>query len=168
MIRKATAADIDNILQLTKACASAMIAKNIYQWNEKYPSRAAFETDVARNELFVLEIDENIVGCIVISTFMDEVYHPVKWLTPNTENHFYIHRLGVHPDFQGNGYAQALMHFAENMGVEANKTSIRLDTFSKNPKNLKFYEARGFERLEEIYFKQQSEYSFYCYEKILS
>lgn len=81
MIRKAVKEDIDAILNITKACAAYMIEHGIFQWNEHYPNRLAFEKDVARNELFVLEVDNEIRGCIVISTLMDDEYQSIKWLT---------------------------------------------------------------------------------------
>lgn len=166
MIRKATNKDIDSILNITKACAKFMIDNGIYQWNEHYPSRQAFENDVFRNELYVLEIQSEIVGCIVISTFMDEEYIPIKWLTTN-ENNLYIHRLAIHPELQGKGYAQKLMAFAENFARKTQASSIRLDTFSQNKRNQKFYELRNYKRLGEIYFPKQSEFPFYCYELVL-
>ncbi|WP_431107985.1 GNAT family N-acetyltransferase [Winogradskyella poriferorum] len=166
MIRKAVKKDIDAILNITKACAAYMIECGIFQWNEHYPNRLAFENDVARNELFVLEVDNEIKGCIVISTLMDEEYQPINWLTKN-ENNVYIHRLAVHPKIQGKGYAQQLMSFAENYAIENNYSSIRLDTFSQNKRNQKFYELRGYERLGDIYFPKQSEFPFHCYELIL-
>ena len=58
MIRLAKQHEIDKILVITAACAKDMIANKIYQWNEHYPSRAAFENDVKRNELYALE-DQN-------------------------------------------------------------------------------------------------------------
>lgn len=167
MIRKAIEQDINSILKITKACAAFMIKNGIFQWNEHYPNYEAFKSDIERDELFVLEIDKNIVGNIIISTFMDEIYKPVKWLTPNNNNHIYIHRLAIHPSHQGKGYAQQLMDFAENYASKNKFISIRLDTFSQNPRNLKFYELRGYQKLEEIYFPKQSEYPFYCYELIL-
>lgn len=165
-IRSATLADIDQLLLLTKACAKQMIINNIFQWNENYPNRSAFETDVDRKELFVIWEHSEIIGCIVISTFMDEEYKTVDWETPNDSN-LYIHRLAVHPKAQGKGYAQQLMQFAENYAIENNYHSIRLDTFSKNLRNQKFYELRGYKKLGNIYFPKQSVYPFYCYEYVL-
>ena len=166
MIRKGLSTDIDRILEITKACAKHMINKGIYQWNEHYPNKLAFEIDVNRNELYVLEIEKIIVGCIVISTFRDEEYIPVKWLTPN-KNNIYIHRLAIHPKHQGNLNAQKLMDFAEQFAIENNYTSIRLDTFSQNKRNQLFYELRGYKKLEDIYFPKQSEFPFHCYELVL-
>ena len=166
MIRKALKTDIEPIIKITKACAKAMIANGIYQWNEHYPNRSAFINDIKRNELYVLEVKGEVKGCIVISTLMDQEYVPIKWLTKN-KNNIYIHRLGIHPELQGKGYAQKLMTFAEEFAIEHNYSSIRLDTFSQNKRNQKFYELRGYNRLGDIYFPKQSEFPFHCYELVL-
>jgi len=42
-----------------------------------------------------------------------------------------------------------------------------LDTFSGNPQNNIFYQSLDFKKLENIYFREQSELPFYCYEKVL-
>ena len=97
---------------------------------------------------------------------MDEEYIPIKWLTPNGKN-LYIHRLAIHPIFQGKGYARLLMEFGENYATENNYSSGRWDTFSQNKRNQKFYELRNYKRLGNIYFPKQSEYPFYCYELVL-
>ena len=166
MIRIGTPSDIDNIIEITKSCAVNMINKNIYQWNEHYPNKEAFLKDVARDELYVLEMENTIIGCITISTLMDEEYIPISWLTENANN-IYIHRLAIHPMHQGKGYAQELMTFAETFAINNHYISIRLDTFSQNKRNQKFYEHRGYNRLGNIYFPKQSDHPFYCYELIL-
>ena len=166
MIRKATQDDIDVILKLTNACAEFMISKSIFQWNEAYPSKVAFEKDINREELYVLDNNNTIIGCVVISTLIDEEYKLVNWLTPN-RNNIYIHRLAVHPIFQKQGFAQQLMTFAEEFSKNRKYDSIRLDTFSKNKGNQQFYEQRGYQRLETIHYPLQSEDGFYCYELVL-
>jgi len=166
MIRRAKISEITDILTIARACAERMIQNGILQWNEHYPSRKAFEIDIERGELFVLSVDGIIIGTIVISSYMDEEYYPIEWLTKN-DNNIYIHRLSVHPKFQGQGYAQQLMDFAENHAKEKGNTSIRLDTFSQNKRNQRFYEKRGYRRLGDIYFPKQSEHPFHCYELVL-
>ncbi|GGG13152.1 N-acetyltransferase [Dokdonia pacifica] len=167
MIVPAKISEIPEILSLTKACAAFMISKGIYQWNEHYPSKEAFERDIDRNELYVLKIENQIIGTIVISTYMDDEYTAIDWLSPNTNN-LYIHRLAVHPSFQKKGYAVQLMDHAEAFAKANNVASIRLDTFSQNSRNQKFYEQRGYKRLGSIYFPKQSEFPFYCYELLLT
>lgn len=165
MIRHAKISEIPEIITICKACAAYMISNGIYQWNEHYPSAAAFEKDIERDELFVLEVDNKIIGTVVVSTLVDEEYKPVKWLTPNEQN-VYIHRLSIDPDQQGSGYAQKLMDFAENRAKEHGFVSVRLDTFSQNKRNQRFYEKRGYQRLEDIYYPKQSKHPFHCYELV--
>lgn len=167
MIRRAKFSEIDKITAITRACATKMISENIFQWNDSYPNKQAFLNDLQRRELYVIEIDSTVIGSIVISTYKDPEYEDVKWLTPDSSN-YYIHRLAVDPEYQGKGYAKELMDFAEDMAIKNSIASIRLDTFSKNPRNNRFYAARGYKKLGDIYFRKQSEYSFHCYELVLN
>ncbi len=163
MIQRAKLSQIEEILAITEACATQMNIEGIFQWNETYPNSEAFQNDIKREELYVFILEKTIMGCIVISTKMDDEYEKVNWLT-ETSNHYYIHRLAVHPNYQGKGIARSLMDFAEKLGIENDIASIRLDTFSQNLRNQKFYDARGYKRLDTIYFPNQSEFPFYCYE----
>jgi len=86
MIRLAKKEEILKLLAITRACAENMISQNIFQWNNEYPSRAAFEKDLLRKELYVLTSEEKIIGSIVLTPKMDEEYLPIKWLTPNKNN----------------------------------------------------------------------------------
>lgn len=167
MIRPATSADVDEIFQVTAACAKTMIAKGIYQWNEHYPSRAAFEEDIKRDELYIYTHEERILGTVVVSTLKDEIYEEITWLTPSDARCIYIHRLAVHPEAQGQGIAQQMMQFAEEYAREHGFASVRLDTFSKNERNNIFYTKRGYQKLDPVYFPKQSEFPFYCYELVL-
>ncbi len=167
MIKKATNSQLDEILNLTKACAKHMISKGIYQWNEHYPSRSAFEEDLKRDELYTYTQLDAIAGTIVISDLKDDIYEPVTWLTPADARCIYIHRLAVHPDFQGQGIAQQMMNYAEEFARKNGFVSVRLDTFSQNSRNNQFYQKRGYQKLEEIYVPKQSEHPFYCYELVL-
>ena len=164
MIRKATILDLNSIMQITKACAKHMINQQIYQWNEYYPNRNAFKNDVQRSELYVYMQNNICMGCIVITTIKDVEYIPIEWLTK--DKNIYIHRLAVHPKYQGKGIAQQMMTFAENYAKINGYLSVRLDTFSQNQRNQKFYETRGYKRLGNIYFPKQSKHPFYCYELV--
>lgn len=166
MIRRAKILEIPDILSITKACDTHMRARGIMQWNENYPNKLSFEEDIARHELYVLDELDKLVGLIAISAKKDAEYDLVEWLTPDGGN-LYIHRLAVHPEYQGRGYARRLMDFAESKARDSGATSIRLDTFSRNSRNQKFYEQRGYQRLGDIFLPAQSPYPFHCYELVL-
>ena len=164
-ITKPILADIPELLEVTKACAQAMIINGIYQWNEDYPSYEAFEKDIEIGQLWVLKESNNIIGSVVISEIMDQEYKEIEWLTLNANN-AYIHRLAVHPEYQGKGLAQKLMDFAEGYAKENCFLSVRLDTFSVNKRNNTFYKKRGYQKLGDVYFPKQSDYPFHCYELV--
>ncbi|MCM4167731.1 dTDP-fucosamine acetyltransferase [Arenibacter antarcticus] len=163
MIQLAKKSEIPEILKLTAACAQNMVEQGIYQWNESYPSLQAFERDIERGELYLLQGDQDIVGIIVISSYMDMEYFSIPWLTPNHNNR-YIHRLAVHPKHQKKGYGKILMDFAEEYAANQGSVSVRLDTFSQNTRNNTFYKSRGYQKVGSIFFPKQSEHPFICYE----
>ena len=102
----------------------------------------------------------------MLSDCKDDSYKDVKWLTKDFKN-LYVHRLAVDPDYQKKGHGRRLMDFAESFAVENNFTSIRLDTFSLNHRNNKFYKSRGYTQLGDVFFPIQSDLPFHCYEKVL-
>ncbi len=166
IIRRAKINELAEIMAVTRACAAHMQAAGIFQWNDHYPSEKDFRNDIDRKELYVLHEAGELIAFIALTPIMDEEYKSVQWLTENGNN-LYVHRLAVHPDQQANGYAQALMSYAENLARGENYTSIRLDTFSQNTRNQKFYEKRGYKRLGDIFLPMQSPYPFHCYELVL-
>jgi ribosomal protein S18 acetylase RimI-like enzyme len=165
-IRLAKERDLKRVVAITNACAMHMISKKIFQWDENYPNIEIFKDDVKNKSLFVIEDNELIMGCICISLKIDDVYKDVKWLTPN-RNNVYLHRLAIHPNFQGQGLALKLMEYAEDFTIKNGCISVRLDTFSGNPKNNKFYTLQGYTKLEKIFYRNQSDMPFHCFEKIL-
>ena len=165
MIRKAQSNEIETLLTITRACAQKMETQGIFQWNECYPSADAFKQDCRRGELYVITAHDELVGCITLSNKKDAEYEAIKWLRPDAQN-YYVHRLAIHPEHQHRGYAKKLMDFVEEKAMKFGGDSIRLDTFSQNKRNQRFYEARGYTRLGNIYFPKQSKDPFYCYEKL--
>ena len=165
-IELATQNELDRVKEIAEACAKNMIENNIFQWNDKYPSREIFKEDIKNKSLYVSKINQKIVGCIMFSSSKDDVYNTVNWITQD-ECNLYIHRLAVHPIFQKRGIARKMMDFAEDFAKSNNYISIRLDTFSQNPRNNKFYKSRGYKKLDDVYFPKQSEFPFHCYEKLV-
>ena len=90
MIRKAKASEIIQLVAVTKLCAAHLISKNIYQWNQHYPNIKAFEQDYNRGELYVLYVQDTLVGCITISSKKDPEYDAISWGTQDTKQYYII------------------------------------------------------------------------------
>tara|TARA_B100000575_G_C23101192_1_gene635302 strand:+ start:366 stop:920 length:555 start_codon:yes stop_codon:yes gene_type:complete len=167
LIRKAKEKDLKNIMEIVKSCIQNLILKNIFQWNDNYPSLNNFKEDITKDNLYLLIIQDKIViGCFSINYKMDNFYKNINWISPNEKN-LYVHRLAIEPSFQNKGYGQLIMAFIEEKAISENCDSIRLDTFSLNKINNLFYEKIGFYKIGTIYFPDQSEFPFNCYEKPL-
>jgi len=161
------ATDVEHVYRISRACAADMRERGIQQWNEHYPPRAQFEEDHRNGILYVLDQNDYPIGSISLSMEKDEVYRDIKWLGAEAL-HLYPHRLCVEPDYQGRGFARMLMDFAEQFARDQGCASIRLDTFSQNPRNIAFYEKRGYTRLGDVYFPKQSEHPFHCFELLIA
>ena len=166
-IELAEITDLDRIMEITKACAIDLISKNIFQWNENYPSKEAFKKDIEKNTLYVFKNKLQITGCISICADKDEEYEDVEWITKDFKN-LYLHRLAVHPEYQKKGIGRSLMDFAEEYAKLNGFKSVRLDTFSQNQRNNKFYKSRQYVQLDDVFFPMQSKFPFHCYEKIIN
>lgn len=165
-IDRATIDNIPEILELVQKVIEEMNSNDITQWNDQYPPLEIFSNDIEKDTLYVMRDDEKIIGIIVLSDEQDKEYEPVKW-TDKAGKFLIVHRLAVHPSWQRKGVAEKLMDFTEQFAKENGFTSIRIDTFSRNPRMLAFIQKRQYERKPgEIFFPENQE-PYYCYEKKL-
>jgi len=166
MIRRAEETDLPTLKEITDACAADMKKRGIFQWNETYPNIAVFKKDLEDETLYVYAFQNSVVGCIMFSEEKEVLYNQIQWLTPDEKN-LYVHRLAVHPHYQKQGIGRKLMAFAEAYAEKNQYTSLRLDTFSKNQRNIRFYTARDYKKLGDVYFLKQSNDPFHCFEKVI-
>jgi ribosomal protein S18 acetylase RimI-like enzyme len=165
-IKKALQTDIPEILALVQQCIKDMNAQDITQWNDLYPPMEIFSQDIDKGTLFKLTDNQKIIGIIVLSDIQDEEYKDITW-QDTSDKFIVVHRLAVQPDRQRQGLAEKMLEFAELYAKDNGFASIRIDTFSKNPRTLNLFEKRKYQRKSgEIHFPENSE-PYYCYEKLL-
>ena len=159
--------EIDAILTLTRACGRHMRDNGIDQWDENYPDRAVILHDVETETLFAYRDGDEVLGIVVLNEWQDEEYGDINWSTSDDDKNIVVHRLAVRPDQQGKGLGRKLMDFAEQWARENEYAAIRLDTYSQNPRNQRFYLNRGYTDLGPVYLKYKKEHPYYCYELLL-
>lgn len=160
--------EIDEIIALTKACGLHMRQNGIDQWDENYPDRESILNDLETKTLFAYRENDTVLGIVVLNEKQDEEYAEINWSTSEDQRNLVVHRLAVLPDQQGKGIARKLMDFAETFAKEQGYDAIRLDTFSQNPRNQRFYENRNYTKLGSVFLKYKKEYPYYCYEMLLN
>lgn len=164
-IIRASAQDIDKILGLCKACSLNMMNNSIDQWDDVYPNREIFLNDINSDSLYLAVSDEReeIMACIVLNEDQDPEYGDIGWKYEK-ERSAVIHRLMVHPNYEGKGIARELTRYVEQSAKEAEYASIRLDVFTKNLRAIKFYQSLGYEVVGKVVFRKGE---FYCCEKLI-
>jgi len=165
IILQATPDLVDPIYDILNSCRTAMNNEGIHQWLASYPTIDTVSEDIQRGELYVLQHNNKCYGTITLNEQQDEAYQTVNWKNNNGKIAV-IHRLAVHPHYQQHGYARELMDFAEHHAAINGYSSIRLDSYTGNPRAIRFYENRGYAKRGEVYFPGRV-LIFYCYEKEL-
>ncbi|MCH2231693.1 MAG: GNAT family N-acetyltransferase [Crocinitomicaceae bacterium] len=164
MIQLGRLSEVETIIKLTKACGRNLRENGIDQWDENYPDIESITNDIQTNTLFTYKMDGQIVGIVVLNEIQDEEYAEINWRTPIDSKNIVVHRLAVSPKHQRKGIARKMMDFAEKFALDNNYDSIRLDTFSQNPRNQKFYLSRGYQELGSVFLKYKKDYPYICYD----
>ena len=126
-LRRATAKDVNNILELEKNLDGTKIYSALID-------RKELEEEIRNTVFYVIENDGEIAG--------DTAYEM------KGENHVYIDGLVVSPKFQRQGIArQAMKMILEEL---KNIKVIDLVTHPENEKAIKLYESLGFKKTGEV------------------
>ncbi|MBL4702970.1 MAG: GNAT family N-acetyltransferase [Flavobacteriales bacterium] len=162
-IHVASLKDLNSVCTIFKQCAEFMREQGIYQWDANYPNTNEIRENITQSEVWIFKIGHTIVGTITLNEFQSPEYMEIPW---RHHSFLVVHRLAVLPTSQGKGIARILMDHAEQLCISNGKKSIRLDTYSLNPRNLKFYTNRNYQHLGNVHFREMSA-PFLCLEKLL-
>ena len=165
IIRKATIADLDGIMRMYNSCVKGMIANGIDQWDETYPNAEFITEDIISKTYYITIENGIIIGGITIDQNQDKTYLAMDW-KDKSDSFLVVHRLAVRSEFWKNGIGKSLMLFTENLATEKGLKSIRLDTYSGNPKTMDFYLRLGYSKLGYIHLKEGKD-EYYCFEKVI-
>ena len=165
IIRKAKISDLENIMLMYKSCVTGMLKNGIDQWDETYPNAEIISEDLNVGTYYVAEIDETIIGGVNIDENQDDSYLALDW-KDKSDSFFVGHRLGVKEEFWNKKIGKDMMLFTEKLVLERGFKSIRLDTYSGNPKAMEFYIRLGYTELGTIDLKPEKD-KYYCFEKII-
>lgn len=162
-IEKAKILYLEELYQMYVDAKDDLIQQGIYQWTTNYPNSKHIKRDIENNSLYVLKVNNAIVGAICLNEIQDAEYAKIDWKFKQGKV-LVIHRLAIKPNQQHKGYAKDLMDFAEKFAINNGYSSIRLDAFTQNKRVLQFYKNRNYKSRGQVYFPER-EHPFYCLEK---
>ena len=165
IIRKAYKKDLHDIMKMYESCVNGMIKNKIDQWDSSYPNSEIIKSDILASTYYVAEINNKIIGGINIDQNQDPTYLKIFW-EDKSNSFLVVHRLAVKEESWGENIGKKLMLFTEELVREKKLKSIRLDTYSGNPKAINFYKKLKYKQLGHINLKPNKN-EYYCFEKII-
>lgn len=138
-IRQAVIQDIPAIEAMYKQRVLFNDAHDIHQWNLEEVSWKAFEELYKIDDYYVGECEGTIV-CGFFLVDVDELY----WKECKKGEALYLHKICVHPEWKGRGYADALIEFFKEKAAYEGYPYARLDVREYKGKLRAMYERHGF------------------------
>ncbi|MDF1696376.1 MAG: GNAT family N-acetyltransferase [Saprospiraceae bacterium] len=165
-ITKGTPDNVENTLEMFFSITDVLLAHGVDQWNYDYPDLETLTNDVVLGHNFVIRSENKIAASMVLNEKQDDQYKFVHW-PQRSKKVLVIHRLGVHPEFQGHGLGKKMCLFAEEYAKEHGYNSIRLDAYAGNQISNAMYLKLGYTRANGYCFFRKKAIPFYCYEKAM-
>jgi ribosomal protein S18 acetylase RimI-like enzyme len=146
-IRLAVIEDLNNINSLFKEVIEDIHnVKKINMWNTEYPF-SEFKKDINNSDMYVIEVNNKIIGSFTITDFDDPEYYVINWTTKD-KRFCYLNRLVILPSLQGMGYAKKAMDFIDNYAINNGYEVIRLTVHRDNVIAIGLYKKYGFKKIE--------------------
>lgn len=136
-IMQAQESDFIEILYLLRVCIVDMNKKGLKHWNSVYPGPEMIQEDLAKGSIYLIKDKGVCKGMITLDEEEPDEYKSVQW-TEASKKPLFLHRLAVHPNWQGQGIARKLLDFSESFARKNNFDSIRIDVYgnSEHARNL--------------------------------
>ncbi len=138
-IRKAEQRDISSITDLLILCANDMHQQGMSHWLGVYDVNAVAH-NLLTKQVYILEKDDELLGCIAIGTEKAGYYNDCWPHAPDAD--VYITQLAVAPKKQGSGYGKQLMQFCLK---QTQGKTVQLDAVDHYPALINFYKNLGFQ-----------------------
>lgn len=135
-----------------------------------YPTGKFIQDSIMKSELIIAEIDNNIVGVMIINHDSTKGYEKMKWKTEGTKDEIaLIHAFGVSPNFQKQGIAREILTYVIKRSKEMKIKAIRLDVLASNKPAQKLYTTVGFDYIGtiQLFYENTGITDFLLYELIL-
>lgn len=146
-IEMGTINDIDELEKLYNDLNDYLeVGTNYAGWKKGvYPIRETAVNGVENNDLFVLKINDEIAGSIILNNEQEGSYSQGSWgIEANPKEIIVIHTLVVNPKYKKSGIGKKLMDFVKNYGIECGMKTIRLDVSIHNTPAISLYEKCGY------------------------
>ncbi|CAG5081833.1 GNAT family N-acetyltransferase [Parvicella tangerina] len=158
--RKSAYNDIEGIMKIIRDAQKLLASQGSDQWQDGYPDVARITLDIDNNESYIVENEEGELMATTMFTLGGEpTYNKIEgeWLTQDPVQYGVIHRLAVSADHRKKGLAKFILKKCEDLLVERQFDSLRIDTHRKNVGMQNLLTGLGYQYCGVIYLNSGSE-----------
>jgi len=159
IFRKTDKEDLNAIMKIIDAAKMYLKTQKIPQWQDGYPNRESFLSDMEKGNSYILEENGKVVATIAVCFDGDAAYDTIydgSWLT-NGQPYVAIHRVAVDASKKGKGLAGIMIEEVVKMCKERGIASIKNDTHRLNHSMQGMLIKNGFVRCGMIYLNHGEE-----------
>jgi GNAT superfamily N-acetyltransferase len=110
-----------------------------------YPTRATAEASILAKDMFVLEVDGDILAAARINQVQGEEYKEATWQFPCPDSKVMVlHTLVVSPAAARKGWGTQFVAFYEDYAARHGCTCLRMDTNARNTVARALYKKLGY------------------------
>lgn len=169
MIRKATHADLDGILDIYDAIFRREEGSDhpCTTWKrDVYPTSAMAEDAIQAGILYVDIQGGDVAAAIILDQQQPDEYAAIPWAVSAPAKEVLVpHTLAVHPVIARKGFGRKMIAFAEGMAAGLGCRVIRLDTYAGNRPARAFYQKLGYREAGEATMHGGGD-TYVCLEKL--
>ncbi len=127
--------DLPQITSIIRDAQLFLASNGIDQWQDGYPDESIILNDISNKESYIIKnIEGDAMGIAMFSTKQEPTYLVIEgnWLTDDKSEYGVIHRMAVSSSHRGEGVAKFIFNTCEQLLVENNISSMRIDTHEGN------------------------------------
>ncbi|MDD3212373.1 MAG: GNAT family N-acetyltransferase, partial [Eubacteriales bacterium] len=161
-----TAEQLSEVFALYQAAIDDMHARNLFQWDwGEYPSEGLLREDVEQKRLYRLDAEGRLAAVFAVCVGQGPEYDDVPWQFG--VNPVCLHRIALHPECNGKGYARDIMAFVKQQGKKLGCDCLRVDTYAQNQKALRLFSETTVREAGTFRFEFRPD-EFHCFESPLT
>ena len=162
---KALGAMYDRIIDQQEACPTSP------KWTKGvYPTEKSIGEEVRKGEVIAAFSGDTPVGAVIRNHIKATGYDECPWqVEAEAEEVFFIHTLGIDPDWQKRGVGRKLVEAVENDGRAHGMKAVRLDVILQNEPSKLLFLSMGYELhgVFTLYYDSVEPQPFMLFEKVL-
>ena len=166
-IKQAKMDDLNQIMEILRDGRNQLAEQGIDQWQGDYPNEEHIKEDIEKGFAYLVQSqDDETVGALSIVEAPDHSYDELDgdWLI-DTDRYVVIHRVAIHSNHAGKGYASALftsvIDYIKNNRKDIK--TIRIDTHEDNKIMQHLIDKNGFTKVGELHGIYRPEENSYVY-----